>query len=240
MSKSLARKILAELRSAASPTKAKILARFFKTGRGEYGEGDVFLGVTVPQQRMVVKKYYQDISLLDLVPLLQNKYHECRMTAVLILVEKYRRAEPLEKLEIYNFYWHNVNFINNWDLVDLSAPQIVGGFLLNQKSPKALLRVWLKSENLWVRRIAVISTFAFLRTSRADETVMAARFLLKDKHDLIHKAVGWMLRELGKRVDESLLIEFLNENAKQMPRVMLRYAIERLLEKQRKFYLSFR
>lgn len=238
MNKGLSVKILSELRAAASPAKAKILARFFKTGKGEYGEGDVFLGITVPQQRAVVKKYFKDISLLDLAPLLQSKYHECRLTAVLILVEKYQRADAIGKLEIYNFYWHNVDFINNWDLVDLSAPQIVGGFLLNQKAPKMLLRVWLKSENLWVRRIAVLSTFAFLRVGRSAETLFVAKTLLRDKHDLVHKAVGWMLREMGKRVSEDVLLGFLNENAKRMPRVMLRYALEKLTERQRKFYLS--
>lgn len=237
MSKSLYRIILSELHAAACPAKAKILARFFKTGKGEYGEGDVFLGVTVPQQRIVVKKYYKDISLSDLSSLLQSKYHECRLTAILFLVEKYRCADELEKLKIYNFYWHNVEFINNWDLVDLSAPQIAGCFLLEQKSPKSFLRIWLKSKNLWVRRIAVLSTFAFLRVGRSEETLFVAKKLLRDNHDLIHKAVGWMLRELGKRVSEDFLLGFLNDYAKQMPPVMLRYAVERLPEKQRKFYL---
>jgi 3-methyladenine DNA glycosylase AlkD len=158
----------------------------------------------------------------------------------MILVAKYAKSDELDRLEIYNFYWHHVDFINNWDLVDLSAPQIVGGFLLNNTGASGLLKAWLKSENLWTRRIAVLSTFTFLRSGRAEETLMVAKILLKDKHDLIHKAVGWMLRELGKRVSEGVLIEFLNQNSKQMPRTMLRYAIERLPEKQRKFYLSLK
>ncbi len=240
MNKNLDKKVLTDLHNAANHEQAKTLARFFKTGKGEYGEGDVFLGVSVPQQRAVLKKYWKDIGLLDLQNLISSKFHEVRLTAILILVEKYKKADDLEKLEIYNFYWHNVEFINNWDLVDLSAPTIVGGFLLTQTNSKKLLRVWLKSKNLWVRRIAVLSTFTFLRAGRESETIFVAKTLLRDKHDLIHKAVGWMLRELGKRVGEKTLLAFLDDNAKQMPRVMLRYAIEKLTDKQRKFYLSLR
>ena len=240
MNKSLDKKILAELRNAASPAQAKNLARFFKTGKGEYGEGDLFLGVTVPQQRAVLKKYWKGIGLLDLQNLISSKFHEARLTAILILVEQYQKADDLGKLEIYNFYWHNVEFINNWDLVDLSAPKIVGDFLLRQKDAKKFLRVWLKSKNLWIRRIAVLATFTFLRVGRGEETFFVAKTLLRDKHDLIHKAVGWMLRELGKRGSEKALLKFLDDNAKQMPRVMLRYAIEKLTDKQRKFYLTFK
>lgn len=240
MNKNLGKKVLAELRNAASPAQAENLARFFKTGKGEYGEGDLFLGVTVPQQRAVVKKYWKDIALLDVQNLISSKFHEARLTALLILVEQYQKTDDLGKLAIYNFYWHNVEFINNWDLVDLSAPKIVGDFLLRQRDVKKFLRVWLKSKNLWIRRIAVLATFTFLRVGRGEETLFVAKNLLRDKHDLIHKAVGWMLRELGKRLGVKNLTDFLDDNAKQMPRVMLRYAIEKLTNKQRKFYLTLK
>jgi len=240
MNKNLDKSVLVDLRSLANPAKAKILARFFKTGKGEYGEGDLFLGVMVPQQRMVAKKYYNDISFFDLSKLLKNKYHEVRLTAILILVEKYQKANDLERLEIYNFYWQHVDYINNWDLVDLSAPKIVGGFLLDNKKSLFILKNWSNSKNIWIRRIAVLSTFTFIRQKRSKEILSLAKILLKDKHDLIQKAVGWMLRELGKTLGEKILLDFLDQNAKQMPRVMLRYSLEKLSDKQRKFYLSLK
>lgn len=240
MNKNLDKSVLVDLRSLANPAKAKILARFFKTGKGEYGEGDLFLGVMVPQQRMVAKKYYNGISFFDLSKLLKNKYHEVRLTAILILVEKYQKANDLERLEIYNFYWQHVDYINNWDLVDLSAPKIVGGFLLDNKKSSFILKNWSNSKNIWIRRIAVLSTFTFIRQKRSKEILSLAKILLKDKHDLIQKAVGWMLRELGKNLGEKILLDFLDQNAKQMPRVMLRYSLEKLSDKQRKFYLSLK
>lgn len=223
-----------ELKKLKDPKKAKILSRFFKTGEGEYGEGDIFLGVTVPKQRQIAKKYI-DLSLEELQKLLSGKIHEHRLTALLILVSKYGRANEALKKEIFNFYLKNAKNINNWDLVDLSAPNIIGDFLLNKE--KLILYKLAKSKNLWEKRIAILATYTLIKKNQFEDTLKISEILLGDNHDLIHKAVGWMLREVGKR-DQQAEESFLKKHYQNMPRTMLRYAIEKFSEAKRKFYLK--
>lgn len=227
----------AELAVLANPEKARVLQRFFKTGIGEYGEGDVFVGASVPDLRKLAKKH-SSLSLNQLSPFLKSKIHEERLTALLILLEKFNQAKDSEneRKKIFDFYLKHTVFVNNWDLVDLSADKIVGAYLLEQKN-KSLLQKLANSSNLWERRIAIISTFAFIKQNSFNETLKVSEILLEDNHDLIHKAVGWMLREIGKR---NLAIEekFLKAHCKKMPRTMLRYAVERFPEEKRKFYLG--
>ena len=225
------KKDLLELRS---PKQAKILSRFFKTSKGEYGEGDVFLGVIVPEQRKVAKKYL-NLSLKDLQELLSSKIHEYRLTSLFILIDKYRKSDEKSKKEIVDFYLKNTKNINNWDLIDLSSGKILGNYLLNKN--KSILYKLAKSKSLWERRISIMSTSEFIRSNKFDDTLKISEILLKDKHDLIHKAVGWMLREVGKRY---LAVEekFLKKYYKKMPRTMLRYAIEKCEEKKRRYYLG--
>ncbi|NLO92590.1 MAG: DNA alkylation repair protein [Elusimicrobia bacterium] len=228
------RALRAEAAALASPSKAMILSGFFKTGPGQYGEGDVFIGLVVPQCRQLAKKY------LSLGPaaaseLLESPVHEERLTALLMLCELYRKGSPEEKKAIYDFYMAGVRWINNWDLVDLSAPKIVGPHL-EKASREPLFRL-VHSANLWERRMAVVACFHFIRKSDFADFLKIAEVLLHDKHDLIHKAAGWMLREAGKR-DKTVLEGFLSEHASVMPRTMLRYAIEKLPPKQRKAVLE--
>jgi len=223
-----------DLLQLSNPNKAKKLSGFFKTGTGQYGEGDVFLGIPVPEQRKIAKKYI-DLHLNDLEQLLRSKIHEHRLTALVILVTKYQKADVSGKNDIFRFYLKNTENINNWDLVDLSAPKIVGDYLLN--NDRTILFKLAKSNNLWERRIAILSTFSFIRNNDFEDSLRISKLLFQDEHDLIHKAVGWMLREIGKR-DQDLEEQFLNENCIQMPRTMLRYAIEKFDENKRKFYLS--
>jgi len=223
-----------ELKKLSNPKQAEILQGFFKTGKGEYGEGDIFLGVKVPIQRKVADKF-QELSLKDIEKLLKSKIHEHRLTALFVLIEQYERADKKKRARTFNFYLKNTRNINNWDLVDISAPKVVGDYLLNK--PRNILYKLAKSDNLWERRIAIISTFTFIRNNEFRDTLKIAEILLNDKHDLIHKAVGWMLREVGKG-DQKIEEEFLKKHYLKMPRVMLRYAIERFEEKKRKFYLS--
>jgi len=222
-----------ELKEISSPKQAKILQRFFKTGRGEYGEGDIFLGVKVPAQRKIADKF-QELSLEDLEKLLNSKIHEHRMTTLFILIEQYKKANESGKKKIFGFYLKNTKNINNWDLVDLSAPKIVGDYLLDK--PRNILYKLAKSNNLWERRIAIISTWIIIKNNEFEDTLKISKVLLKDKHDLIHKAVGWMLREVGKK-DQKIEEEFLQKHYLKMPRMMLRYAIEKFEENRRKFYL---
>lgn len=239
-----ASEIQAELRKLARPDKAVILARFFKTGKGEYGEGDRFLGVVVPEQRRIVKKYLSGRSttscsetLRVVQELLRGEIHEERLTALLLLVEQFKRASAEEQASIFDFYLKNLRYVNNWDLVDLSAPNIVGAFLLD-KDP-ALLYTLAESEHLWTRRVAVLATFAFIRAGRFEPILTLAESLLIEKretHDLMQKAVGWMLREAGKR-DETVMTAFLDRFSAVMPRTALRYSIERLPEPARRKYL---
>lgn len=224
-----------ELRQLASPAKAAILQRFFKTGPGEYGEGDIFLGIIVPEQRKIAKKY-SNIEIKELKILLQSKIHEERLVALLILVGKFNQAAESEKKEIFNFYLSQTKNINNWDLVDLSAEKIIGPYLFS-KGKNILFRL-AKSRNIWDRRIAVIASFYFIKQGHPETTLELAKILLNDKHDLIQKAVGWMLREIGKRCSEQVEEEFLKKYCRKMPRTMLRYAIERLPQQKRKEYLN--
>lgn len=223
-----------ELKESSNSKQAKILQRFFKTGKGEYGEGDIFLGVKVPDQRKMAGNF-RELSLENLEKLLNSKIHEHRMTALFILIKKYKKVNSQEKKIIFDFYLKNIKNINNWDLVDISAPKIIGDYLLEK--PKKILCQFAKSKNLWKRRIAIISTHTFIRNNKFDDTLRISKILLTDKHDLIHKAVGWMLREAGKR-DQKIEEEFLKKHYSKMPRTMLRYAIEKFDEKKRKFYLK--
>jgi 3-methyladenine DNA glycosylase AlkD len=222
------------LRDAADPVKAKGLQRFFKTGKGDYGEGDRFLGVMVPIQRSIVKRFRR-MSIGEATKLLHSPYHEERLTALLLLVDRYGRGMQDEKERIYKTYLANTRWINNWDLVDLSAPNIVGQHLVER--PRSILRRLARSRNLWERRIAIISTATFIRQNDFDDTLEIGEMLLRDRHDLIHKAVGWMLREVGKR-DRKTLDSFLNTHRVHLPRTALRYAIERHSAKERKRYLA--
>ena len=225
--------IKSDLSQLSNPEQATKLSRFFKTGKGQYGEGDIFLGIPVPKQRKVAKKYF-NLPLNDLQELLKSEIHEHRLTALLILLAKYEKKDNSSKDEIFSFYLKNTENINNWDLVDLTAPKIVGDYLFNKE--KSILFKLAKSNNLWERRIAVLSTFGFIRKNSFKDALSIAELLLHDKHDLIHKAVGWMLREIGKR-DQEIEEQFLRKYNVQMPRVMLRYAIEKFDKKKRKFYL---
>lgn len=232
----MVKELLKDLNKFANPVKAKVLARFFKTGKGGYGEGDKFLGIMVPQQRVVVKKYYKEVNIIDIQKLLDSQIHEHRLTGVLLLVAKYKKANALEKENIYSFYLKNLKLgnINNWDLVDLSAPNIVGDYLFDKD--RSVLYHLANSSKLWERRVSVLATFFFIRQKDFTDALKIYKILLKDKHDLIHKAVGWMLRESGKR-DKKVLIKFLDKFCAKMPRVTLRYSIEKLEENERQKYL---
>jgi len=233
----LGEKIEKEIKKLGDKEKSKVLMRFFKTGKGEYGEGDLFLGVTVPLSRKVAV-VYSDISFDEVSFLIKNKYHEIRLVAVLILVHKYKKSiNREEKKKIVDFYLSHTKYINNWDLVDLSAHYILGDYLLKEKNRKILYTL-ANSKSLWEERIAMISTFAFIYKGEFKDTIKLAKFFLNHKHDLIHKASGWMLREVGKRVSEKALYNFLDLYSDKMPRTMLRYAIEKLPEKNRLFYLN--
>lgn len=223
-----------ELQSLSDEKQAKNLQRFFKTGKGEYGEGDIFLGIKVPVQREVAKKY--DLDFKDIQELLNSKIHEERLVALIILTSKFKKAKKdrLKQRQIFEFYLKNTANINNWDLVDLSAPKIVGSFLSIENN--GILRELAKSSNLWERRIAIVSTFEFIRNRNFGEAISIAEMLINDEHDLIQKAVGWMLREIGKK-NLGILEIFLNTRYKTMPRTMLRYSIEKFPEEIRKKYL---
>jgi 3-methyladenine DNA glycosylase AlkD len=223
-----------EIKKKANPQKAKLLQGFFKTGKGQYGEGDIFWGIIVPIQREIVKKY-QDLSLGDIQKLLNSKIHEERLIALLILVLQFKKGDIRKQKVIFDFYLKNTRNINNWDLVDLTTPNIVGQFLID-KNRKIIYKL-AKSHDLWEKRIATLSTFTFIKNNQFEDTLRIAEILLKDKHDLIHKAVGWMLREVGKR-DLVVEEELLKKHYRKMPRTMLRYAIEKFPEKKRKKYLQ--
>ena len=229
-----AREIHRHIQKLADPDKAKILQGFFKTGPGEYGEGDRFLGIVVPVIRKLVTQY-QDTPISEVMKLLKSVIHEERFLAVLMLVQRYEKGDDGLKKKTFDLYLKNIRFINNWDLVDLSAPNIVGSYLTG-RSRKPLYAL-ARSRDLWKRRIAIISTFAFIRRNEFADTLRISGMLLADKHDLIHKAVGWMLREVGKR-DLSTEEGFLQRHYRSMPRTMLRYAIERFPESKRQKYLN--
>ena len=222
------------LRSLADPAIAEHSQRFFKTGKGDYGEGDQFLGIRVPVLRKQVK-HYKDITLKEISRLLKSPYHEERLFALLLLVNKFAKGNKQERGSVYELYLKQRKQINNWDLVDSSACYIVGAYL-EDKDRQPLYEL-LKSNSLWERRIAIMSTFHFIRKNDFEDTLKISRALLNDKEDLIHKAVGWMLREIGKR-DRSIEDLFLQKHYKEMPRTMLRYAIEKHPEKERQRYLK--
>ncbi|MHC3994688.1 DNA alkylation repair protein [Thiomicrolovo sp. ZZH C-3] len=222
------------LRSLGDPDIAEHSQRFFKTGEGEYGAGDRFLGIRVPVLRKQVAKF-RETPLDEVVMLLHSAYHEERLFALLLMVAKYERGDMAEKEAVYNCYMANTAYINNWDLVDSSAPYIVGEYLIARD--KAVLYTFARSESLWERRIAIMATFYFIRNRKFDTALEIAELLLKDTHDLIHKAVGWMLREVGNR-DPDRERAFLASRYKVMPRTMLRYAIEKFPEAERKAYLK--
>lgn len=222
------------LRKLGNKRRAAISQRFFKTGPGEYGEGDIFLGITVPELRKLAKEY-QAIALAEVAQILRSTIHEERLLALLILIRAYARGDARFKEKIYNLYLKNTRYINNWDLVDTSAEHIVGAFLMD-KGKKPLYAL-VQSSDLWERRIAIMATFHFIKGGQFTETLKIARMLLSDKEDLIHKAVGWMLREVGKRLLQAEE-QFLKAHYKKMPRTMLRYAIERFPEAKRQRYLK--
>lgn len=218
------------LRDVANPNRVAVISSFFKTGKGQYGEGDQFIGAYVPDIRKVAIEY-KDISLNQVEILLRSSIHEERLLGLLILVQQFDVCPK----EIYNFYVQNTQGVNSWDLVDLSADKIMGEYLYDKD--KSLIYNLAKSKNLWERRIAIVSTFAFIKSNQFDDTLKIAEILLTDKQDLIHKAVGWMLREVGKRDRESEEI-FLRKYHKIMPRTMLRYAIEHFEKEKKKFYMQ--
>lgn len=228
--------VLKDLKMFGNKTVAKNRARFMQAHKGGYGEGDLFLGLTVPQQRKICKKY-KDLPLFEAEKLLQNKFHEARYAALIVLKEKYKKkkTDAKEKEDIIKIYLRNTGHINNWDLVDISAPHITGEYWFNNPSED----MWklAKSKELWKERIAVLSTHYFIRQGSFKEILELAGFFLYHKHDLMHKAVGWMLREAGKR-DIKVLYGFLDKHYKDMPRTMLRYSIEKLPEKKRGFYME--
>jgi len=225
-----------DLRKFAKPSKAKILQRFFKTGPGEYAEGDIFLGLKTDETKSVAKKY-EDLSLPELKKLLLSKIHEERVTAVMILNRRFLRADPKKKKVIYQFYLENISGINNWDLVDGSAPVIIGGYLDVSGDSRKILYRFAVSNSLWERRIGMMATFFFIKKNKYEDAFKIAKILLEDNEDLIHKAVGWMLREIGKRKQEQEE-KFLKKYYQKMPRTMLRYAIEKFPEAKRQAYLK--
>jgi 3-methyladenine DNA glycosylase AlkD len=232
-------KIKKGLMKVVDEEKAKTLRRFFKTGKGQYGEGDIFLGVSVPNVRNIAQKYWAMTEINVIEKLLRSNIHEKRLVGLLILIEKYNHVGYEGGREaLFKFYLANRKGVNNWDLVDLSAPNIVGDYLLHKKD-REILYEFAKNENLWEKRIAIVATFAFIRDGQFGDTLKISKILLKDKHDLIHKAVGWMLREVGKR-DRKVLEKFLRENYFGIPRTTLRYAIERFGEEERKRWLKGR
>lgn len=232
---SLISKIKKELNSLTNKEKIATYQNFFKTRKGEYGYGEKFLGISVPIQRKVAHQYL-DLDLRDIKEFLQSNIHEYKFTALEILVAKYQKTDQKEK--IVKFYLDNSRLISNWDLVDTSASQIFGDWLTNQKKEsRNILYELARSKNLWQKRIAIVATYAFIKKDDLNDTFKISEILLNDNHDLIHKACGWMLRESGKK-DLGKLRQFLNKNAPKMPRTMLRYAIEKMNDKERKKYLK--
>lgn len=225
-----------DLKKLEKPEKIQILSSFFKTGKGQYGEGDIFIGITVPDQRMVAKKYV-DIKLSELQKLISSKIHEYRLTAFIILTYKYVKADEKDKKIIYDFYIKNRQYANNWDLVDVTTPKVIGAYLLDHPKERKILYKFATSKNLWERRIAILATYTFIKAKQFEDTLKISEILLNEEHDLIHKAVGWMLRELGK-IDQKKEEEFLKKYYKKMPRTMLRYAIEKFSDNKKNFYMK--
>ncbi len=227
------------LQKHASDHDALFLQRFFKTGAGQYGEGDVFIGVRVPKTREVCKEF-KELPLAEIQKLLDSEIHEHRLSALIILTMQFPKADVGKQKTIYDFYLKNVHMgrVNNWDLVDTSADKILGAYLLDR--PRDILIELTRSEDLWEKRVAMISTFLFIKKGEPATAFEIAEILLHDTHDLIQKAVGWMLREIGKRCDEQLLTEFLDQHAHNMPRTALRYSIERLSPDLKRHYMQLK
>lgn len=225
-----------DLRALGSPKKAAFLSHYFKTGKGQYGEGDQFWGVTMPEIRATVTKY-STLSIKEWEQLLHSPFHEFRMAALIGLMKRFQKSKKDEEIQqaIFEIYLNNFDNINNWDLVDVSCRDIVGAYLFDKD--RSILYQLAQRPHLWTQRVAIISTSYFIARNQFSDTIRLSEMLLTHKHDLIHKAVGWMLREIGKR-DELVLEEFLDTHIKQMPRTALRYAIERFPESKRKYYLT--
>lgn len=235
-SKNIPAQVKKELQALADKEKAKQLRGFFKTRKGEYAEGDKFLGVVVPEQRNIAKKYYSNITLGGISQLLKSAYHEVRMTGLLMLVSKIEKTKDAKKREaVVDCYMKNIEAVNNWDLVDLSAPNIIGRYLSDKD--KTLLYELAASDNLWKQRIALLSTFYFIKQNHFDDTLAICEMLMDNAHDLIQKSIGWMLREIGKR-DIAKEKEFLDKYAAIMPRISLRYSLEHFSEAEKEYYMK--
>jgi len=230
--------LIRELNSLKNPTKAKDLSWFFKTGPGQYGAGDKFLGIVVPLQRQLVRLYWDVINLTEIQILLKSPYHEFRLIALLILVRQYQTGDDKTKKNIYNFYLKNLKYVNNWDLVDLSARDIIGAYCFEHQNYSILTKLS-QSTNLWKKRISLVSTHFLIKKDIFSPTLAISRALLTDPHDLIHKALGWMLREVGNR-SLPTLIDFLDTYAVNLPRTALRYAIEKFPPDLRLHYLKLK
>ena len=225
-----------QLKNLATASRREAAQRYFKTKKGEYGEGDRFYGVTVPDTRKVAKRF-RHLELTKLGKLLSSPIHEERFVALVIMVDQFRHGSPAHQTKLHRLYISKMKFVNNWDLVDTSAPTLVGDYLTNR--PRTVLKTWARSKNLWKRRVAVLATFSFIRDNDFKDALFLAKVLLNDPHDLMHKAVGWMLREVGNRhrpTEEA----FLKQHYQKMPRTMLRYAIEKFPEPRRQAYLKGR
>ena len=227
------------IRKLGHPDKAKLALRFFKIGVGQYGEGDRFLGLTTPEARMVAKQFRDELTLAEATELLHSVWHEERIIALYILIHQYQKGDTAKQEKIYRLYLKNIaKYINNWDLVDTSAASIVGAWLVD-KDRGELYRL-AKSNNLWERRVAIIATFCFIKKGEAGDTLKIGEMLIGDTQDLMHKAAGWMLREVGKRVGRPAEEVWLRRFADRMPRTMLRYATEHFSEAERKWYLGMK
>ena len=228
--------VVKELEYLKNSEKIKVFKRFFKTNEGEYGYGDMFWGISVPQVRGISKRYFLDISFDEIKVLINHRIHEIRLAGYLILTYQYEKSDNERRKDIFDFYLNNLSGCNNWDLVDLSCYKIVGEYVLRNKEKRKILYKLSKSKNLWQQRISIVSTYPMIKRKEFEDTLNISKLLLSHKHDLIHKAVGWMLREVGKQ-DMNVLRKFLNENINTIPRTTLRCSIERMNESERKGYL---
>ena len=224
-----------ELARVASPEKAAYLPRFFKALPGGYAEGDVFLGVTVPEQRRVARRH-RDLPLSEVAELVRSPVHEHRFTGLLVLVARFESGESSTRERLFAFCREHLARVNHWDLVDLVAPRLIGPHLVEHPETRPLLDTWVRSASVWERRIAIMSTWAFIRRGEVEETLRLAGLLVEDRHEMVHKAVGWMLREVGKK-DRAREEAFLERHAARMPRTMLRYALEHFSPERRVYYM---
>lgn len=233
------KELINELARLANEERAMASMRFFKTGPGQYGEGDKFIGVLQPDIRGVCKKF-KTLPINELNKLVENPVHEHRMAALIIVAEQFKKADSNKQTQPYGFYLAALarGKINNWDLIDVTCPHVMGQYLKNK--PKDILYELVKSRSLWERRASVLATFAFIQNGESEDAIKICKLLMNDKEDLIHKATGWMLREVGKRIDERILTDFLDQHSQEMPRTMLRYSIEKLTINQKQKYMSLK